>query len=78
MPNRLFYAVENRLIKDVFRVVEGTPYGVMEITNSLDHPVKVIRPAGKLHHGFPQRVWDRAVSRCSSELTSLYIKELKL
>ena len=78
MPNRLFYAVENRLIRDVFRVVEGTPYGVMEITNSLDHPVKVIRPAGKLHHGFPQRVWDRAVSRCSSELTSLYIKELKL
>lgn len=78
MPNRLFYAVEPRLIKDVFRVVNGTPYGVMEVTKNLDNPVRVVRPAGKLHHGFPKRLYDRAVCRCSSELVSMYVGNLRL
>lgn len=78
MPNRLFYAVEHHLIKDVFNVVQGTPYGVMEVRKSLNDPIKVIRPAGKLHHGFPNRLWDRTIQRCSSELTSMYAGQLKL
>ena len=77
MPNRMFYAVESHLVKEVFNIVNGTPYGVMEITRDFDNPVKVIRPAGKLHHGFPTRLWDRTVQRCSSELTSMYFGQLK-
>ena len=76
MPNKLFYAVESHLVKDVFRVVEGTPYGVMEVRKDWNNPVSVIRPAGKLHHGFPTRLWDRTVQRCSSELTSMYAAQL--
>lgn len=76
MPNKLFYAVEPHLVKDVFRVVEGTPYGVMEVRKDWNNPVSVIRPAGKLHHGFPTRLWDRTVQRCSSELTSMYAAQL--
>lgn len=77
MPNRMFYAVESHLVKEVFNIVNGTPYGVMEITRDFNNPVKVIRPAGKLHHGFPTRLWDRTVQRCSSELTSMYFGQLK-
>lgn len=77
MPNRLFYAVEPHLIKDVFHVVEGTPYGVMEVHKSINDPIRVVRPAGKLHHGFPTRLWDRTVQRCSSELTSMYAANLE-
>ena len=78
MPNKLFYAVEHHLVKDVFQVVEGTPYGVMEVRKDLSNPVSVVRPAGKLHHGFPARLWDRTVQRCSSELTSMYAGQLSL
>lgn len=76
MPNKLFYAVEPHLIPDVISVVSGTPYGVMEVTKSFDSPIRVVRPAEKLHHNFPQRVYDKAVQRCSSELVSMYVAGL--
>ena len=76
MPNKLFYAVEPHLISDVLSVVSGTPYGVMEVKKTFDSPIRVVRPAEKLHHNFPQRVYDKAVQRCSSELVSMYVAGL--
>ena len=78
MPNRLFYAVEPRLTRDVLKIINGTPYGLMEVTKSWDSPVRVVKPAQKLHHTFPSIINERAICRCSSELVSMYVCNLKV
>lgn len=78
MPNRLFYAAEKHLIPDILRVLRGTPYGLISVDTSKSQPVEVVKPANKLHTIFPQRVYNRAILRCTSELCTLYKDLLKL
>lgn len=72
IPNRLFFAAEKYLIPDMLRVLEGTPYGLIEIDTSKSQPVEVVKTASKLHSVYPQRVYNRAILRCTSELCTLY------
>jgi len=79
IPNKFYFAVENKITKKVESFLKDTPYGIIEILNTeltlfkttnskAIRYCKIVKQARKLHNKFDARLHNMIVMRSGSEL----------
>jgi len=80
LPNKFYFAVPKNLTEYALELVEGTTYGVLEVSDrkiskrKKDTYCKIIKTASMIQPKFKEKLHKQILMRCSSELIRLRIK----
>jgi hypothetical protein len=80
IPNKFYFAVPKNLVEYSLELVEGTNYGIIEVSDKCISKQKkevyclIVKPAGTIQPKFKEKLHRQIVMRCSSELIRLRIK----
>jgi len=80
IPNKFYFAVPKSLTEYALELSEGTPYGVIEVSdkiigkNKKEIYCQIVKSAGVIQNKFKEKLHKQILMRCSSELIRLRIK----
>lgn len=76
IPNKMYFAIPEKLKEVTLELLKGTPYGVLLISKKVPNKqsVTIIKKAKTLHKCVPKKLIHNLELRSSSELVRAYLK----